>query len=119
MIHLYTLEEVADRFRVSRRTMQELVKKHPFYRVLGRRKLFSEADISALYGALPCPSNLHEGTDHRSGTSVAPSEASLWTKAQALFKERQPKRSERAGNGRSRKAASSGVVLPLRSLRQP
>jgi excisionase family DNA binding protein len=54
---LFTLEEVAERFRVSRRTLQEFLKDHPYYRILGRRKLFTEADIERLYEAMPCPSS--------------------------------------------------------------
>ena len=48
---LYTLEEVAERFRVSRRTLQDFLRDHPYYRTLGRRKLFTEADITRLYEA--------------------------------------------------------------------
>ncbi len=34
---LYTLEEVATRFRVSDRKMREVVQQYPFYRAIGRR----------------------------------------------------------------------------------
>jgi Helix-turn-helix domain len=51
-LELFTLEEVAATFRVSPRTMREHVKAHPFYRVLGGRKLFTRSDIKALYEAL-------------------------------------------------------------------
>ena len=43
---LFTIEEVAARFRVSRRTLQSHIRQYPFYRVLGRRKLSTEADIA-------------------------------------------------------------------------
>lgn len=49
----YTLEEVAGRFRVSRRRFQDLIRQFPYYRLLGRRKLFTEDDINRLYEALP------------------------------------------------------------------
>ncbi len=82
---LFTVEEVAERFRVSRRTLQDFLRDHPFYRTLGRRKLFSEADITHLYEALPCPSSSNENAEARIGTSAVPSEASLWTRAHELL----------------------------------
>jgi hypothetical protein len=115
----YTMEEVAERFRVSRRTMQDFIKDYPYYRVLGRRKLFTDQDILALAEKLECPSNSSADTARPSGTSGAPSEASLWTRAQRLLTEKRQKPSGRNGNGNSRRAPSS-VVVPLRhSLRQP
>src|ERR1700719_4345480 len=95
---LYTLEEVAARFRVSRRTLQDFLREHPYYRVLGRRKLFTETDIQRLYEALPCPSSLSEGTEALSGMSAAPSEALLWTKARALLTDKSRTSSERAAS---------------------
>jgi excisionase family DNA binding protein len=96
---LLTVEEVADRFRVSRRTLQAHIRRHPFYRLIGRRKLFTEDDVRKIYESLSCPSNSHADTAAPIGTCVAPSEASLWTKAQALLTEKSQKRSERNGNG--------------------
>ena len=64
------IDEVATTFRVSRRTMHEYVRKHPFSR------LFTRADIKALYEALKCPSSSSEDQAVRTGTSTEPSEAS-------------------------------------------
>jgi hypothetical protein len=36
---LFTVDEVADRFRVSRRTLQAHIRRYAYYRVLGRRKI--------------------------------------------------------------------------------
>lgn len=85
---LYTIDEVAQRFRVSRRKLQAIIRDRPYYRVIGRRKLFTEADIQRLYESLPCPSNLSVDTAEKSSTSEAPSEAALWTKVRALLRER-------------------------------
>src|SRR5580704_1528397 len=82
----YTLDEVAARLRVSRRTLQDHLRVHPYGRRLGRRRLFSESEIQQLYEALPCPSNSTENAAAPTGTSAAPSEASLWTRAAALLK---------------------------------
>src|SRR6266511_4195673 len=113
MLELFTLDEVAKTFRVSRRTMHDYVKEHPFYRVLGGRKLFTRSDIKALYEALKCPSSSNEDPAARIGTCTAPSEASAYAKAQALLTKRPPKRSGRGGNGKS-----SNVVSLERRLRQ-
>lgn len=115
---LYTIQEVASSFRVKPRKLRDFLKAYPYYRKLGRVYLFTEADVHQLYGALECPSDLSAGMGLRTGTSAAPSEASLWTKAQALLTEKPPKRSGRDGSGKSHKAASS-VVVPLQhSLKQ-
>jgi hypothetical protein len=52
---LSTMNEVADRMRVSPRWLQGFVKANPFYRMAGRKKLFSNSDIRRLMDALPCP----------------------------------------------------------------
>jgi excisionase family DNA binding protein len=52
-----TLDEVAAYFRVSKRTMLEYVRQHPYYRMIGKRKLFTQADVLALEESLKCPSN--------------------------------------------------------------
>jgi len=54
-----TLEEAATYFRVSRRYFQGFIAVHPFYRMMGRRKLFFPDDIRRLTEALkrPCPSS--------------------------------------------------------------
>lgn len=49
------MDEAAERLHVSRRAMQEIVKRHPHYYPNGKRKLFTEADIAALLRALGRP----------------------------------------------------------------
>ena len=60
----YTMEEVAERLHISRRALQDLLAKlgrdNPgvqFYRLAGRRKLFTPSDFKRLLEALPCRSN--------------------------------------------------------------
>lgn len=43
-----TMDEAAAELRVSRRALQDILKRHPFYYPNGRRKLFTEADIEAI-----------------------------------------------------------------------
>jgi excisionase family DNA binding protein len=100
---LYTVEEVAARFRVSRRTLQAHIRRFPFYRLLGRRKLFTEADIARLYEALPCPSNSNRRVraERRTTASGAPISESLLTEALALLTEKQPTASAAGGSTKS------------------
>ena len=51
----YTMEEAAQRLRIGRRNLQELVKDHPYYYSNGARKLFTEDDIAALIKAMRSP----------------------------------------------------------------
>ena len=37
LARLFTIDEVAARFRVSRRTLQAYIRSYPLYRLLGRR----------------------------------------------------------------------------------
>lgn len=83
---LYTLDEVAKRFRISRRKMQDVLRDFPFYTTLGRKKLFSEEDVQRLYGALRCRSNSSRRVkvNRRAIPSVAPTSGSALTEALAL-----------------------------------
>src|SRR5262245_7585550 len=102
-LEFFTLKEVAARFRVSPRTMRDHLKQFPFYRKLGGRWLFTEADINQLYEALTCPSNSRSAATL--GTSTAPSEGSVSARLRALLTERRQKRS-----ASSPKPKSSNVV---------
>ncbi len=48
-----TLDQCAERLHISRRTLQMLLKDHPFYRRAGRRILFTREDFKKLLDALP------------------------------------------------------------------
>src|ERR1700730_18013748 len=114
-----TLDEVATMFRVSTRTMKRHVRQYPFCRVLGGRKLFTRADIKALYEALKCPSSSSEDQDARTGISMEPSEASAYARAQELLTKKRPKRSGRRGTGRLSPGASFVQRRRPRSSVQP
>jgi hypothetical protein len=110
---LLTLPEVAGRLHKSVRWLQGWLKDHPFGRMAGRTRLFTEGDVAAIIEALPCPSSSSSVTAPRSGTSAAPSEDSLWTQAQSLLTAGRRKRSGRNANGRSSRG-SSAEIAPLR-----
>ena len=48
------MKEAAQHLRISRRALQELVKRHPHYYFNGCRKLFEESDIIKLREAMRC-----------------------------------------------------------------
>lgn len=106
---LLTLDEVAGHFRVSRRTFQAHIRRYPFYRTLGRRKLFTEADIARLYEALPCPSNSNHRVKARRRTTAleAPTSESMLTEALALLTEKQQNASAATGSPKSNAANTS------------
>lgn len=54
-VELYTMPETAEQLRVSRRWLQDYIKEHPFYRMAGRKKLFSADDIRKLHETMPRP----------------------------------------------------------------
>src|SRR3990167_9822046 len=89
--HNFTMDEVAGWLRVSRRQLQELVKRHPFFYGNGNRKLFSEDDLLSLRTAMrqesECPSSSSRRVPvkHHTGPSGARTLASIWTEAQSLF----------------------------------
>jgi Helix-turn-helix domain len=108
-LELFTLHEVAEMFRVSSRTMREHVKRHPYFRKIGGKRLFTRADIHALYEALNSPSSSSEDRAVRTAMSAPPSQASVHARLQKLLAD---KRAEE-----QRKRFAHG--LPLARTRPP
>ena len=113
---VFSMDEAAERLHISRRQLQEIVKRHPHYVPNGQRKLFTEADLAAILAGLreerePCPSasNRPARANRRTGRSAAPISASAWTKAQALLT-----KPSREGSSRSESVKSNVVALPPR-----
>jgi hypothetical protein len=52
---IFTMDEAADYLRISRRLLQDIIKTKPYYRTAGRRKLFTEGDLTMLVESMPCP----------------------------------------------------------------
>src|SRR5882672_12735175 len=48
------MSETAAKLRVSRRWLQGFIQDHPFYRLAGTKKLFTDEDINRLIEVLPC-----------------------------------------------------------------
>src|ERR1043166_5988507 len=57
MTELFTLDETAKKLRVSRRWLQGFLRNRPYGRMAGRRRVFTESDITAIIESLPCPSS--------------------------------------------------------------
>ena len=97
----FTMAEAAALLRISKRALQELIKRHPFYYANGTRKLFQESDIEALrsamrakvdnkgLGASSCLSNsYHLGpVKHRTIRSGGHTSGNMWTAAQKRLSE--------------------------------
>jgi hypothetical protein len=85
-----TLEEAAAYFRVSRRFFQGFIAEFPFYREIGRRKLFFADDIWHLTEALkrPCPSSSSRRAKANRPTtqSEAPTSDATLTELDASFR---------------------------------
>lgn len=107
----WSLKYVAFRLHMAERTLRDVLrnveKANPggrFYTCyLRRRKVFHREEYDRLKEAIECLSNSGKGAGP--GTSVAPSEASLFTRAQKLIAESMPNRS-----GSSAKRNCSNVV---------
>src|SRR5262245_22277960 len=98
-----TGSEVAQRLHKSRRWLQDYLRKHPYYRLAGRTKIFTEADILRLYEALPCPSSsgLPGKEKRRIGQSVAHTSGFMWSEAQELLASASLTSSSKSGRVRS------------------
>src|SRR5262245_13788079 len=90
---LYTMTEAAEQLRASRRWLQEFIKKNPFYRLRGNRKVFTPSDITRLQDALPCPSTCRPpgARKHRITKSAEATLASAWTRAQEQLRNEKPR----------------------------
>ncbi len=99
---LLTMEDVAGLLRVSRRTLQDILREHPYYRVVGRAKRFTKDDFERLLEALRFRTRSVDAGESQTGTSAAPSEAALWTRLRALTTERPPRRPTSEGKRRPR-----------------
>src|SRR5256885_193927 len=71
---IYTINDVAERLHVSRRWFQDFLRGKPYGRMLGRKRVFTEADIAALIEELACPSgsSLPARAKVLTGTSAGP-----------------------------------------------
>lgn len=90
--HLYTMDEVAQHLRISRRVLQDIIKATPCYRLAGRRKLFTADDIAQLVERLPRPEWPQQST------AAAPSFSSqdaLWRRIEKIRKENSGKKNRR------------------------
>src|ERR1700730_11590376 len=81
---IYTFDEAATELRVGKRSLQDIVKRHPHYAKNGRVYLFSENDIRLIWEGLRCHSSSQSEKAPTTGISVAPSVNSLYSKARAL-----------------------------------
>ncbi len=97
------MNEAAGRLRVSRRALQELVKRYPHYFSNGRRKLFTEEDLIALVATLRESRPLYQSTSLKSVTRAAGHAkrregCAMWSEAQgrlAKLRQKRPRQGTR------------------------
>jgi hypothetical protein len=117
----YNLDTICQRLDIGRRQLLEWLWKHPcdvngtpFYRKIGRTKLFTETDIARILAALPtpeaprCPSSSSRRVPAtRIGRfAAATSTSNDYTEALALLNALSPR-------GRSRSSSATSKVAPL------
>lgn len=92
---VFTMPEAADRLRISRRSLQELIKDYPHYMQNGVKKLFSADDILALMQAMRQEADkCRSSSIHRApvkahiGRFVGRSSGSTLIEAQRLLRKR-------------------------------
>lgn len=86
-----TLAEAAAHFRVSRRFFQEFIQTNPFYRMMGRRKLFFEDDIARITEALKRPrQSISARRAPAKCRPTAPTSESALNELRALLKKSSP-----------------------------
>ncbi len=72
---LLTMDEVCNRLRVSRRWLQDFLKKHPHYLKAGNRYRFTEAHVQQIMEAMAAPAAALR--DRRRAVPAEPSEAEV------------------------------------------
>lgn len=68
---VHTLNEAAHKLRMSRRALQDTIKRLPFYAKNGKVYLFSDSDIVAIWNGMRCDSICTEEALKEVGTSAA------------------------------------------------
>ncbi len=81
----YTLAETAAIFRVSKRVFAAFIADKPYYRTIGRAKLFTDQDIAQLYEAMKSPSKSTGVPASQTDPSVGCSQASVAARVEALM----------------------------------
>lgn len=95
---------------ISRRTLVDVLKKHPHYERRGTKKVFYPQHVDALREALACPIS-SSNRAKASGTPLAPLPESAFDKAWALATKREPKNSRRSSKH------GNGNVIPMATQR--
>ena len=116
-----TIPEVANRLHVSKRWLQGFLSGRPYGRMAGRKRLFTETDVQAIYQELPqcrstSPRPVRAGRN--SGASGGNTSGKALTEVLRLLNERKPK-SFSADGKRTSNVVSMPGARPRRSPAQP
>jgi transcriptional regulator with XRE-family HTH domain len=99
-----TINEVAERLHVSRRWLEGFLRGKDIGKIAGRRRIFSAAEVQAIYWSLPkCQSSLcpRERGSLQTGAFEELTSASKLTKLRELLREPSPQKSSRRGSTKS------------------
>lgn len=72
---IFTMNEAASRLRISRRSLQDVVRVYPYYFLNGRRKLFTEGDLAKIVEGLRPPTSISTKAAKKRIKSPTPSQA--------------------------------------------
>src|SRR6516165_4034547 len=99
---LHTMDEVARKLRISRRFLQDIIKDHPYYKAFGRKKLFTDEDVSRIIEAMSCRgiSARRARVARRTGTSGASTSESLLTEVRELANAKRRRGYSQHGSGK-------------------
>jgi hypothetical protein len=121
-----TLREAAEKLRKSERWLWDWLDKHPrdrfdqpYYRLAGRTKLISEADLARIFEDLPsCPSRSGRPAKakRRTSKSAAPTSDAAWKLAAELTND--PSLKNSSGGSKSASRNTGGGRRPKLSLIQ-
>ncbi|RRY22076.1 DNA-binding protein [Brucella anthropi] len=112
MSAIFSMNEAADRLRIGRRTLQEIIKRHAFYFTVGHKKFFTEKDLDAIVEGLRRETKCHSSSslpvraNRRTTTFAAPTSGSQWTEVQRRLTKLRQQSSSNSGKKKSKQEFS-------------
>src|SRR5688572_7799274 len=87
------MDGAAEVLGICRRTLVDVLKKHPHYEPRGSKKVFYPEHIEALREAMTCRTSNPSGRTMASSTPLEPSTESAYERALGLATQREPRNS--------------------------
>jgi len=83
-----TMQEAADVLRMSRRALQDVIKRHPYYYPVGRRKVFTSEDVERIRAALRLEGERERALAFPLKSAPSPSERAVFERLKKLTSKR-------------------------------